>query len=92
MGGNIEEDGRRETPIHQVENGNKGGNNPNESSRVETQATKQLWGRGSTGKGGMSLIAQEMEGNLGNGDVGAVRHHMHLGLDRPIEGCTLVPR
>eukprot|EP01084_Bolivina_argentea_P083909 151890_1 len=92
MSGNIEED-ERGTLIHQVEIRNKSGNNPNESSRVlETKATKQWWGRGSSGKGGMSLMAQEVEENLGNGDVGAIRHHMHLGLDRPIEGCALIPR
>ncbi len=93
MENNSEEDRRGGGTRTQVETGNKSGNNPNESSNVlEIKAAKQWWGRGSRGKGRRSSMAEEVEGNLGNEDVGAIRHHMHLGLDRPIEGCALIPR
>ncbi len=94
MGNNSKEDGRGGRTRTQVDTGNKSGNNTNGSSSVvEMKAAKQQWrGRGSCGKGGVPSMAQEVEGNLGNGDVGTIRHHMHLGLDRPIEGCTLIPR
>ncbi len=93
MENNSEGDGRGAGTRTQAETGNKRENNPNESNgALETKAAKQWWGRGSGGKGGISSMAQEVEGNLDNEDVGAVRHHMHLGLDRPIEGCALVPR